>query len=60
MADFPTVSDFELRDKIADAFMTAHRSWNRDQPSEHILTVRFDAEALAGIAVTLFHQLKSQ
>ncbi len=54
---FPTIADFELRDKIAAAFLTAHRSWKGNAPDGMILSHSADAEALAGIAVTLFHNL---
>lgn len=59
MPTFPTIADYELRDQIAAAFLTAHRSWDSDTPSEYILTKRMDAEALAGIAVTLFRKQPS-
>ena len=56
MSDFPTISDFELRDKIARAFMAAHRTWNGNEPTEKIVAHVNDAYALAGIAVTIFRK----
>lgn len=57
--DFPTLKDFELRDKLAAAFLSAHRSWLKNNPDDRIIDSPSDAQALAGIAVTLFHKLKS-
>lgn len=54
MTGFPTLADFELRDRIATAFLSAHRSWDGNRPGEPILTDKLTAEMLAGIAVTIF------
>lgn len=55
--EFPTLKDFELRDKIAAAFLAAKRTWNHDNPNELLLGgIKFDAEELAGIAVTIIRK----
>lgn len=49
---FPTKADHELRDKIAAAFLSAHRGWKGNEPDNHIIANPSDARALAAIAVT--------
>lgn len=48
--------DYELRNQIAGAFLSAHRGWRGNKPDDMIIDSPADAQALAAIAVTLFRK----
>jgi hypothetical protein len=53
---FPNKADHELRDQIAEAFLSAHRGWEGNTPANRIVTDPNTALQLATIAVTLFRK----
>lgn len=49
---FPSDDDFALRDQMAAAFLSAHRTWDGNSPRAPLVLNPQDAQALAIIAVT--------
>jgi hypothetical protein len=54
---FPTDADVALRDKIAAAFLSAHRGWEGNKPADRIIADPLTATQLASIAVTIFRKI---
>lgn len=52
---FPTEADHTLRKELAEIFLGAHRGWNGNEPTHHLIDDQTVAIMLAGIAVTFFH-----
>jgi len=53
---FPNEADHALRDQIAAAFLSAHRGWEGNRPSNRIIADPDTAITLAAIAVTIFRK----
>jgi hypothetical protein len=53
---FPNAADHALRDQITEAFLSAHRGWEGNKPSDRIIADPNVARQLATIAVTIFRK----